>query len=90
MRLKLRPPQKQLFVIIGLSVFAIFYLQSESVEITLSDNLGKLVYKLKNRTPHDAGIYKITLNGVELNSGIYFCTLRTETEQRTEKLLIVK
>ena len=64
--------------------------RAESVEITLYDNFGKLVYKLKNRTQHDAGVYKITLNGVELPNGIYFCTLKTENEQRTEKLMIVK
>jgi hypothetical protein len=64
--------------------------RSELVEITLHDNFGKLVYKLKNRTPHDAGVYKITLNGVELPNGIYFCTLKTETGQKTEKLMIAR
>jgi len=64
--------------------------RAESVEITLYDNFGKLVYKLKNRTQHDVGVYKITLNGVELPNGIYFCTLKTENEQRTEKLMIVR
>jgi hypothetical protein len=68
-----------------------YYLnRSELVEIALYDNFGKLVYKLKNRTPHDVGIYKITLNGVELPNGIYLCTLKTENEQKTEKLVIMK
>ena len=64
--------------------------KSELVEISLHDNFGKLVYSLKNRAPHDAGVYKITFNGVELPAGIYFCTLRTENGQKTEKLLIVR
>jgi len=62
---------------------------SESVEITITDNFGKPVYKLKNRTPHDAGVYKILLTGVELPAGIYYCTLRTEKTQITEKLMLV-
>jgi hypothetical protein len=64
--------------------------RSEVVEITLRDNFGKLVYKLKNRTPHDAGLYKITLHGVELQSGLYLCTLKTENSQKTEKLMITR
>jgi len=63
---------------------------SELVEITLHDNSGKLVYKLRNRTPHEAGVYKITFSGVELPNGIYLCTLKTETGQKTEKLIIAK
>jgi len=63
---------------------------SELVEITLHDNSGKLVYKLRNRAPHEAGVYKITFSGVELPNGIYLCTLKTETEQKTEKLIIAK
>jgi hypothetical protein len=67
-----------------------FLNRSDLVEIALYDNFGKLVYKLKNRTPHDAGVYKITLNGVDLPNGIYFCTLKTENEQKTEKLMMVR
>jgi len=63
---------------------------SELVEITLHDNSGKLVYKLRNRTPHEAGVYKITFSGVELPNGFYLCTLKTETGQKTEKLIIAK
>ena len=63
---------------------------SENVEITLRDSFGKPVYILKNRTPHDSGVYKITLTGVELPTGIYYCTLKTENHQKTEKLMIVR
>jgi len=63
---------------------------SEIVEITLHDNFGKRVYKLQNRAAHDAGVYKIMLTGVDLPAGIYFCTLKTENTQKTEKLLIVR
>jgi len=64
--------------------------RSEVVEITLHDNFGKRVYKLQNRAAHDAGVYKIMLTGVELPAGIYFCTLKTENLQKTEKLLMVR
>ena len=67
-----------------------FLNRSELVEVTLHDNFGKMVYKLKNRTPHDAGVYKITLNNVALPTGLYLCTLKTENNQITEKLIIVK
>jgi len=63
---------------------------SEVVEITLNDNSGKPVYMLKNRTQHEAGVYKIMLTGVELPNGIYYCTLKTENGQKTEKLMIVR
>ena len=65
-------------------------IKSEVVEITLNDNFGKPVYILKNKTPHDSGVYKITLSGVELPAGIYYCTLKTENYQKTEKLMMVR
>jgi hypothetical protein len=64
--------------------------RAEIVEISLHDNFGKLVYKLNNRAPHEAGVYKITLSGVELPNGTYYCTLQTETGKKTEKLLIMR
>jgi hypothetical protein len=64
--------------------------KSEMVEITLHDNFGKPVYILKNKTPHDSGVYKISLTGVELPAGIYYCTLKTDNTQRTEKLMMVR
>jgi hypothetical protein len=64
--------------------------KSEVVEITLHDNFGKPVYILKNRMSHDSGNYIITLSGVELPSGIYYCTLRTDSSKKTEKLMIVR
>jgi len=64
--------------------------RSEIVEITLHDNFGRSVYKLQNRAACDAGVYKIMLTGVELPAGIYFCTLKTEHTQKTEKLLMVR
>ena len=64
--------------------------QSEEVEVTLHDNFGKPVYILKNKTPHEAGVYKITLSGVELPNGIYYCTLKTENSQKTEKWVMMR
>lgn len=64
--------------------------KSEFVEILLHDNQGKLVYKLKNNSTHDSGVYQITLGGAELPAGIYYCTLQTENKRATEKLIIFK
>ncbi|MCL2168167.1 MAG: S8 family peptidase [Lentimicrobiaceae bacterium] len=64
--------------------------ETKVVEISLYDNFGKPFYILKNRAPHDSGVYKIMLTGVELPTGIYNCTLKTENNQKTEKLLILK
>jgi len=62
--------------------------KSEFVEISLYDSYGKLVYRLKNNYPHDSGVYKVTLNGVEFPKGFYICTLQTENKYATEKLIV--
>jgi hypothetical protein len=64
--------------------------QSESVEISLHDHQGRLVYQLKNSSPHESGVYQITLSGINLPAGLYYCTLQTETKSVTERLIIVR
>ena len=61
---------------------------SETVEIMLYDNNGKLVYKLQNKTIHEAGIYSIQLTGIALPNGIYHCVLQTENRKETKKIII--
>lgn len=63
---------------------------SEFVEITIHDNCGRPLYKLKNKSQHEAGKYQIKLIGVDLPSGIYYCALQTENYYETKELVIVK
>ena len=60
------------------------------MEITLHDNCGRPVYKLKNKSPHEAGIYQIRLSGIDLPSGTYYCVLQTNVTFKTEKVIITK
>ncbi|MCL2326873.1 MAG: S8 family serine peptidase [Bacteroidetes bacterium] len=60
---------------------------TEIVEITLHDSNGKLVYKLNNNAPHEAGIYTIALQSANLPAGIYICTLKTDKQVFTEKFV---
>jgi hypothetical protein len=63
---------------------------SDFVEITLYDNCGRPVYKLKNRSPHEAGTYQIKLTGIDLPSGIYYCVLQTNDLFKTKEIIIAK
>ncbi len=62
--------------------------RSESVEILLYDNSGKLVYRLKNKSVHETGAYLVKLNGIVLPSGIYHCVLQTENRKDTKQVII--
>lgn len=64
--------------------------KSDIVEIFLQDNCGRPVYKLKNKSPHEAGFYQIRLTGIDLPSGIYYCVLHTNDTYKTEKVIILK
>ncbi len=64
--------------------------KSEFVEITLYDNCGRPLYKLKNKSPHEAGKYQIKLDGINLLSGTYYCILKTDSHQESKELIIVK
>lgn len=63
---------------------------SQFVEITIHDDCGRPVYKIKNKSSHEAGKYQIKLTGVNLPAGVYYCILRTETDFKTNELIIVK
>jgi subtilisin family serine protease len=64
--------------------------KSELVEITLHDNCGRPLYKLKNKSPHEIGTYQIKLTGINLPSGTYYCVLQTDGRIETIKLIIIK
>ncbi|MDD3692158.1 MAG: S8 family serine peptidase [Bacteroidales bacterium] len=64
--------------------------ESDIVEISLYDNSGRPVYKLKNKSLHEAGTYQVRLTGVDLPSGIYYCVLQTNDTFKTEKNVIIK
>jgi len=64
--------------------------ESDIVEISLYDNSGRPVYKLKNKSLHEAGTYQVRLTGVDLPSGIYYCVLQTNDTFKTEKIVIIK
>ncbi|TAH24419.1 MAG: T9SS C-terminal target domain-containing protein [Cytophagales bacterium] len=64
--------------------------KSELVSITINDNCGRPLYKLQNNAPHDAGSYKVKLSGIDLPSGLYYCTLQTESEYLTKEIVVIK
>jgi hypothetical protein len=64
--------------------------KSEVVEITLYDNCGRPVYRLKNKSTHETGTYLIKLTGFDLPSGIYHCILQTNETLKSKEIIIVK
>ncbi|HLL41528.1 MAG TPA: T9SS type A sorting domain-containing protein, partial [Segetibacter sp.] len=64
--------------------------KSDFVEITLHDNCGRPVYKLKNKSPHEAGTYQIKLTGVDLPSGVYYCVLQANDVIKTKQIIIAR
>ncbi len=66
------------------------YISDDFIEITLHDNSGRLVYKLKNKSTHEAGTYIVKLSGVDLPSGTYHCILKTNNTFQTKEIIIAK
>ena len=62
---------------------------SSFVKLTVYDALGREVSKLVNGSLK-AGTYEFNFNAEELNSGIYFYRLETESFARTRKMLLIK
>ncbi len=60
------------------------------VEIILYDSFGKPVFKLKNRSSHEAGTYTISINNIDLPSGIYHCVLQTSNIFISKELILIK
>lgn len=59
------------------------------VVLKIYDVLGREVKTLVN-TPQNSGKYSVTFDARNLPSGIYFYTLRTESQSETKKLVLIK
>jgi hypothetical protein len=64
--------------------------KSEKVTLTISNNQGRQLYFLKNKSIHEAGTYQVKLLGINLPAGIYYCTLQTESIREIIKLIVVE
>lgn len=62
---------------------------SSEISLSIYCASGSLIRTL-TREVLNAGIYEVTFNGNGLASGTYFCVLKTETEMKTIKLLLLK
>lgn len=73
-----------------------FYLPSASmVKIEVFNILGRKVAVLLDNEPITAGEHSVTWDGTTSDgkraaSGIYFCTLKTDSEKLTRKMLLIK
>jgi len=63
--------------------------EAGNVNITLYDLLGREVEVLVNEEK-SAGKYSLKLDATNLNSGIYFCRMRTNNFTDTKKLILLK
>ena len=61
----------------------------EHVRLTVYNVLGQRVATLIDKR-QDAGVHRVTFDGVHLASGLYFCQLQAGTFRRTQKLLLLK
>jgi hypothetical protein len=59
------------------------------VTIQVYDALGREIATLEKNW-HDAGSYRVTFTANNLASGIYFCRMNAEAQQKIIKLLLVK
>jgi hypothetical protein len=59
------------------------------VTIQVYDALGREIATLEKNW-HDAGLYHVTFTANNLASGIYFCRMNAEAQQKIIKLLLVK
>lgn len=63
--------------------------QNGLVTLKVYDVLGSEVAELVNGQI-DAGVHKVNFNGVNLNSGVYFYTIKTGNFSETKKLMLMK
>jgi hypothetical protein len=63
--------------------------QKSLVSLKVYNVLGSEVVELVNGQV-DAGIYKIIFNGFNLNSGVYFYTIKSDAFSETKKLILMK
>ena len=61
-----------------------------AVQIQLYDMNGRLMQTLLTNTPQEAGNYQLNLDRKDLQVGMYYLNLRTDTEHLVKKVLIIK
>jgi len=63
--------------------------QTEKVSVNVYNSIGKLVYTLKNKD-YSAGTHTISIDGSELNNGMYFVNLKIGENSYKQKLVLTK
>jgi subtilisin family serine protease len=63
---------------------------SQSVRISISDKSGLELFVLQNRKMHEAGTYKISFEGFNIPSGVYFCTIEADTFKETKRMVKIQ
>ena len=63
--------------------------QTETVSVNVYNSIGKLVYTLKNKD-YSAGTHTISIDGSELNNGMYFVNLKIGENSYKQKLVLTK
>ncbi len=64
--------------------------KSTSVTLSVYDINGQLVSNLINNSHFDSGVYNISFDATKLASGTYVYVLRTNTEQLSRKMTLIK
>jgi hypothetical protein len=62
---------------------------NEKTTITVYDQFGRVIKELLDKFQH-AGTYVIPFNGTNLNSGVYYYTIRSGNFKETKKMLLIK
>lgn len=63
--------------------------RSGKVIIRIYDHMNREVAMLVNEI-QEAGPHRVTFDGSKLNTGVYFCTIRTNDLRKTKKIVFVK
>jgi len=72
------------------STDVVIYLRAGSdLSVTVTDAMGKVV-DVQEMGYRNAGNHKITIDGTNLTSGVYFYTLKTADSEVTKKMQVVK
>ncbi len=64
--------------------------KSTNVTLSVYDINGQLVSNLINNSHFDSGVYNISFDATKLASGTYIYVLRTNTEQLSRKMTLIK
>ena len=64
--------------------------KSESVNLLVFDQMGKLINPLLLNVQQDAGIHRVSFNMDNLTSGIFWVQLITEDTLVSKKMVLVK